>query len=170
MGSPSLGPQVENYDSCVFGSNGQPRASPYGSNGQMTMMLHNCRYGQLHTTLKEKIRPKVSGPWASLYWSNRQPWASVYGSNGQMTMMLHNSKSRHFLRILNNKNPSSSLGDALWPMGKYIWGQWAFEHDVAQLQAFTIAKNFECKKSVQRLQRYAFCKVWTLLLADLRSF
>ena len=68
----------------------------------------------------------------------------------QMTMMLHNYMSRQFHRTSNGINPSSGFKDkgstkfgpsAAWfdklsfgPMGKHIWGKWATNYDVAQLQ------------------------------------
>ena len=66
----------------------------------------------------------------------------------QMTMMLHNYRPRQFHRTSNGINPSSGFRDmgsaksgpsAAWfdkflPMGKPIWGQWANNYDVAQLQ------------------------------------
>ena len=47
---------------------------------------------------------------------------------------------------------------SFWPMGKPIWCKWANDHGSAQLtlQAETIPQNFECRKSVKRLQRYGF--------------
>ena len=41
-------------------------------------------------------------------------------------------------------------------MGKSIWGKWANNYDVAQLQVETSPWNFKWGKSIQRFQRYAF--------------
>ena len=75
---------------------------------------------------------------------------------GQMTMMLHNYRSRQFHRTLNGINPSRGFRDmgstksgpsadltSFWPMGKPIWGQWANNYDVAQLQVQTSPWNFK---------------------------
>ena len=57
-----------------------PWASPYVSNGQMTMMLHNCRSKQFHRILNDinlssSLRDMRSGLWASPYGSNgKWPW------------------------------------------------------------------------------------------------
>ena len=57
---------------------------------------------------------------------------------GQMIMILHNYRSRQFHRI--EISVPQSLAQVLpdltsfWPMGKPIWGKWANNYKVAQLQ------------------------------------
>ena len=50
---------------------------------------------------------------------------------------------------------------SFWPMGEPIWGKWANNYDVAQLQVLTSPWNFKWGKSIQRFQRYTIRKVWT---------
>ena len=59
---------------------------------------------------------------------------------------------------------------SFWPMGKPIWGKWANNYDSAQLQVQTSPWNFKWGQSIQRLQRYAFRKVWTQFVPNLTSF
>ena len=102
---------------------------------------------------------------------------------GQMTMMLHNYRSRQFHRTSNGTDPSRGFRDmgsaksgpsadltSFWPMGKPIWGKWANNYDIAQLQVQTSPWNFKWGQSIQRFQRYAFRKVWTLFVPNLKSF
>ena len=49
---------------------------------------------------------------------------------------------------------------SFWPMGEPIWGKWANNYDVAQLQVLTSPWNFKWGKSIQRFQRYTIRKVW----------
>ena len=78
----------------VFG----PWASPYGTNGQITMTVHNYRSRQVHETLNgvnpssrfRDLRSAKSGPNLCQIWQVFGPWASPYGANGQMTMTVHN--------------------------------------------------------------------------------
>ena len=97
----------------IFG----PLASPYGTNGQITMTLHNYRSIQVHETLNE-VNPSSgfrdmcstkSGPnlWQS--WQVFGQWASPYGANGQM--IVHNYRPRQFHRTSNGENPSSGYRD-----------------------------------------------------------
>ena len=91
----------------VFG----PWASPYGANGQITMMLHNYRSRPVHETLN-RVNPSCSfrdmcsaksGPNLWQIWQVFGPWASPYGAMGKMTMTVHK-----FHRTSNGENPSSS--------------------------------------------------------------
>ena len=59
---------------------------------------------------------------------------------------------------------------SFWPMGKPIWGKWANNYDSAQLQIQTSPWSFKWGQSIQRFQRYAFRKVWTLFVPNLTSF
>ena len=59
---------------------------------------------------------------------------------------------------------------SFWPMGKPIWGKWANNYDIAQLQVYTSPLNFKWGKSIQQFQRYTFRKVWTQFVANLTSF
>ena len=59
---------------------------------------------------------------------------------------------------------------SFWPMGKPIWGKWANNYDSAQLKVQTSPWNFKWGQSIQRFQRYAFCKVWTQFVPNLTSF
>ena len=95
----------------VFG----PWASPYGTNGQITMTLHNYRSRQVHETLNgvnpssrfRDMRSAKSVPNLWQIWQVFGPWASPYGANGQMTMTVHNCRPRQFHRTSNGENPSS---------------------------------------------------------------
>ena len=64
---------------------------------------------------------------------------------GQMAMMLHNYRSRQFHRTSNGINPSNGFRDVgsdpypawfdkLLAHGQAIWGKWANNYDVSQLQ------------------------------------
>ena len=75
-----------------------PRESPYGINGQITVLLHNYKCRQFHRTLNrtnlsisfgDKHSTK-SGPYWCQIWQVSGQWAFPYGANGQMTMTLHN--------------------------------------------------------------------------------
>ena len=80
-----------------------PRQSPYGSNGQMTMMLHNYSFKDNSTGLwNKKIHPVVS-----------EICALKHGQAhiGQMDKTLNNYKSRQFHRTSKVEKPSSSSRD-----------------------------------------------------------
>ena len=78
----------------VFG----PWASPYGSNGQISMTLHDYRSRQVYKTLNgvnpssgfRDMHSAKSGPNLIQIWQVFSPWATPYGTNCQMTMTLHN--------------------------------------------------------------------------------
>ena len=53
-------------------------------------------------------------------------------------------------------------------MGEPIWGKWANNYDVPQLQVLT--SPWKWGKSIQRFQRYTIRKVWTQFVAKLTSF
>ena len=99
----------------VFG----PWASPYGTNGQITMTVHNYRSRQVHETLNgvnpssrfRDLRSAKSGPNLCQIWQVFGPWATLYGPNGQMTMTVHNYRPRQFHRTSNWENPSSGYRD-----------------------------------------------------------
>ena len=55
-------------------------------------------------------------------------------------------------------------------MGKPIYGKWANNYDIAQLQVQKSPWNFKWGESIQHFQRYAFRKVWTQFVANLTSF
>ena len=99
-------------------------------------------------------------------------------------MLLHNYRSRQFHSTLNGINPSSGFRDigstslaqvlldltSFWPMGKPIWGKWANNYAVVQLQVSTSPRNFKWAKSIQQFQIYACHNVWTQFVANLTSF
>ena len=96
------------------------------------MMLHNYRFRHFHRT-SNGVNP--SSGFSFL------PWVSLNGASGQSIMTLHNYMSRQFHRTLNGVNLSSSFRDmhsayltSFWPVGKPIWGKWANDHDITQLQ------------------------------------
>ena len=69
-----------------------PRESPYGINGQITVLLHNYKCRQFHRTLNginlssgfgDKHSTK-SGPYWCQIWQVSGQWAIPYGANGQM--------------------------------------------------------------------------------------
>ena len=99
----------------VFG----PGASPYGSNGQITMTLHNYRSRQVHETLNgvnpsssfRDMHSAKSGPNLWQIWHVFGPWASPYGANGHMTMTVHTYRPKQFHRTSNGENPSSGYRD-----------------------------------------------------------
>ena len=99
----------------VFG----PWANPYGTNGQITMAVHNYRSRQVHETLNgvhpsssfRDMRSAKSGPNLWQIWQVFCPWASPYGANGQMTMRVHNQRPRPFHRTWNGENPPSGYKD-----------------------------------------------------------
>ena len=73
-----------------------------------------------------------------------QNWTLKIQGQGQMTMMVHNYRSRQFHKTWNGKNPPSGFRDmgsvksgpsAAW-FDKFllIWGKWANNYDVEQLQ------------------------------------
>ena len=54
-----------------------------------------------------------------------------------------------------------------------MWGKWANNYNVAQLQVYISPWNFKWGKSIQsiqRFERYAFHKVWTQFGANLTIF
>ena len=115
MGSTKSGPSAAWFDK-VFG----PWASPYGSNGHITMTLHNYRSRQVHETLNglnpsnssfTDMRSAKSGPNLWQIWQVFGLWASAYGANGQMTMTVQNYRPRQFHRTSNGENPSSGYRD-----------------------------------------------------------
>ena len=58
----------------------------------------------------------------------------------------------------------------VWPMGQPIWGKWANNHGVAQIQGYTSPRNSTWGKSIQQFQRYAIHKVWTQFVPNLTGF
>ena len=76
---------------CLTWQDFSPWTSPYGANGQITMMLHNYRFRQVHKTLDgvnssscfRDMRSTKSGPnlWQILQVFG--PWASPYGEMGE---------------------------------------------------------------------------------------
>ena len=113
------------------------------------MMLHNYKSREFHRTSNgenqlSSFRDICSGP-----------WASPCGSNKQVTITVHNYRSRKFPRTSNSVNPSSGFKvtvstngdrsgtrfDKFWLAGKPIWGKWANDHDLAQLQVQKIPLN-----------------------------
>ena len=50
---------------------------------------------------------------------------------------------------------------SFWLMGKPTWSKWKNNYDAAQLQVLTSSWNFKWGKSIQRIQTYAFRKIWT---------
>ena len=99
----------------------------------------------------------------------------------QMTMMLHNYRSRLFHRTSNGIIPSSGFRDMGSAKCCLIWqvvGQWASPYG-ANGQITMTLHNYRSRhvhrtlnggKSIQRFQRYAFRKVWTKYVANLKSF
>ena len=99
-------------------------------------------------------------------------------------MLLHNYRSRQFHRTLNGINPSSGFRDigstslaqvlpdltSFWPMGRPIWGKWANNYAVVQLQVQTSPRNFKWAKSIQQFHRCACHNVWSQFVANLTSF
>ena len=105
-------------------------------------------------------------------------WKSPYFWSAQMCGN-PDYRSRQFHRTSNDTNPSSGFKDmakvlpdltSFWPMGDPIWGKWANNYDVAQVQVLTSPWNFKWGKSIQRFQRYTIRKVWTQFVANLTSF
>ena len=96
-----------------------PGACPYGTNGQITMTLHNYRSRQVHGTLNgvnpsssfRDMRSAKSGSNLWQIWQVFGPWASPYGANGHMTMTVHTYRPRQFHRTSNGENPSSGYRD-----------------------------------------------------------
>ena len=95
----------------VFG----PWTSPYGANGQITMIAHNYKTRQVHKTWNglnpyssfRDMRSAKSGPYLWQISQVFSPWANQYGTNGQMTMPVNNYRPRQFHRTSNGENPSS---------------------------------------------------------------
>ena len=90
-------------------------ASPYGTNEQITMTLHNYMSRQVHKNLNgvnpsssfRDLRSTKSGHNLWQIWQVFGLWASPYEANGQMTMAVHNYRPRQFHRTSNGENPSS---------------------------------------------------------------
>ena len=87
----------------VFG----PWASPYGANGQITMMLHNYRSRPVHETLNRvnpsssfrDMRSTKSGPNLWQIWQVFGPWASPYGAMGKWPWQCTNSTELRMEKI-----------------------------------------------------------------------
>ena len=102
----------------VFG----PWASPYGTNGQITMTLHKYMFRQVHETSNgmnpySSIRDMHSAKSGPNLWQIRQlfgPWAIPYGANGQV----HNYRPRQFHKTSDGENMSSGYRDIWVPQ---VW-------------------------------------------------
>ena len=94
-------------------------ASPYGANGQITIILHNNRSRQVDETLNgvnpsssfRDMRSAKSGPNLWQIWQVFGPWASPNGANGHMAMTVHTYRPRKFHRTSNGENPSRGYRD-----------------------------------------------------------
>ena len=114
MGSAKSDPSAASFDKFVG-----PGASPYGTNGQITMMLHNYRSRQVHETLNgvnpsssfRDMHSAKSGPNLWQIWQVFGPLANPSGANGHMTMTVHTYRLRQFHRTSNGENPSSGYRD-----------------------------------------------------------
>ena len=131
-------PKIQHFQNLTLKIRGQ---------GQMTVMMHNYRSRQFHRTLNS-INPSrgfrdmgsaKSGPSAA--WFDKF-LAHGQADMGQITIMLHSYKSRQVHETFTGVNPSSGFRDMhstksgpnLWlicqfslPMGKPIWGKWAWQ-------------------------------------------
>ena len=123
-----------------YASNGQPWVSPYGWNGQMTMILQNYKLRKFHRTFDRK------NP-SSCFRDVFGPCETLYGSNGQITIMLHTYMSRQFQRTSIDGSPSSSLKvmystmcgptgtifDRCLVHGQAHMGKWASDHCIVKV-------------------------------------
>ena len=95
----------------------RPWASLYGTNGQITMTVHNYNSKQTHKTLNG-LNPSGAVSEICIQQSLDPICAKfdkflVHGQThmGQMTMTVHNYRPRQFHRTWNEENPSSSYRD-----------------------------------------------------------
>ena len=113
MASTKSGPSAALFDKfCATGS-------PYGTNGQITMTVHNYKSRQVHKTLNglnpssdfRDLPSAKSGPNLCQIWQIFGPWASAYEANGQMIITVHSYRHRKFHRTSNGESSSSGYRD-----------------------------------------------------------
>ena len=124
--------------------------------GQMTMMLHNCRSGQFHRTSNgtdpsrgfRDMGSTMSGPSAASFdkfLAHGQAHMGQMGNNYDSAQLqvqtspwnfkwgqsIQRFQRYAFRKVWTQFVPNLT---SFWPMGTPIWGKWANDHDSAQLQ------------------------------------